>query len=341
MQVHTMNRTFRWGLPLFLAALIPAGCDDSLTDPPLEAPPEGVATLSVYLTDAPGDVASVWVDVVDVVLVGEDGPIGLLDEPHGLVNLLELQDRNLLLSEGREVEAGRYSQVRLIIGGGVLETVGGDVYVQGDVEHPEGLPATGTLHCPSCSQSGIKVQFSSGLDLQEGANGVLLDFDVAQSFGRQAGQSGRWVMRPLIKGLVADPGDIESGELGGAIQGTVELDLGVDSESGEPVQLPVCDGVERTLTDFHPVAVSRTLVDDEGQPIVHVGSTSGEGSFQISVMEADEYDLDYWTEVVLEGATLTWEAEVAPATVEVAEGEVVDGVVFTITGATCQADEDS
>jgi hypothetical protein len=341
MPVNRMGRTFRWAIPLLLAALVPAGCDDSLTDPPVDAPPEGVATLSVYLTDAPGDVAAVWVDVVDVVLVGEGGPISLLDEPYGLVNLLDLQDRNLLLSEGRAVEAGRYSQVRLIIGGGVLETVGGDVYVQGDVEHPEGLPGTGTLHCPSCSQSGIKVQFSSGLDLQEGANGLLLDFDVAQSFGRLAGQSGRWVMRPLVKGLVADPGEIEDGALGGAIQGTVVLDLGVDPESGEPVELPVCDGAARTLADFYPVATSRTLEDDEGAPIVHVGSTSGEGEFQISVMETDGYDLEYWSEVLLEGATLTWEAEVAPATVEVAEGEVVDGVVFTITGASCQADEDS
>ncbi len=341
MQVNRIRRTSRWGLPLLLAVLVPAGCDDALTDPPLDAPPDGVTTLSVYLTDAPGDVAAVWVDVVDVVLVGEGGPISLLDEPYGLVNLLELQDRNLLLSEGREVEAGRYNQVRLIIGGGVLETVGGDVYVQGSVEHPEGLPATGTLHCPSCSQSGIKVQFSSGLDLQEGANGVLLDFDVAQSFGRQAGRSGRWVMRPLVKGLVADPGEIEDGVLGGAIQGNVVLDLGEDPESGEPVQLPVCDGAERTLADFYPVAVSRALVDDEGASIIHVGSTSGEGEFQISVMEADEYDLDYWSEVVLEGATLTWEAEVAPETVEVAEGQVVDGVVFTITGASCQAVEDS
>ncbi len=343
MRKDPMGGRMRWTLPLLLAALLPAGCDDSLIDPALdpELPPDGRTTLSVYLTDAPGEVADVWVSVDDIVLVGgEGGPISLLDEPSGLVSLLDLQDDVLLLVEDAEVPQGRYSQVRFIIGSGVLETVGGQVYVQGDAEHPGGLEATGTLHCPSCAQTGIKVAFPGGIDLHEGANGLLLDFDVAQSFGRQAGMSGRWVMRPLIKGVLAPPGEIEDGALGASILGTVELDLGVDGE-GNPVQLPVCAGEEVSLEDFVPRASTLTLTDDEGEPIRFVGSTAADGTFAIPVLHADDYALDHWAEIQLEGALLEWNAEVTPGTVAVATGSDVIGVVYTITGATCAVEEDS
>ncbi len=346
MQVEPIGGRMRWRIPLLLAALLPAGCDDSLTDPALdpEAPPDGRTTLSVYLTDAPGEVANVWVSVEDVVLVGgEGGPISLLEEPTGLVNLLDLQDDVMLLVEETEVPEGRYSQVRFVIGGGVLETVGGQVYVQGGAEHPDGLEATGTLHCPSCAQTGIKVTFPGGIDLHEGANGILLDFDVAQSFGRQAGQSGRWVMRPLIKGVVALPEEIEDGELGASILGTVVLDLGVDGNE-DPIQLPVCAGQEITLEDFVPRASTLGLTDDEGQPIRFVGATGADGTFVLPVLPvlpADDYALDHWTEIQLEGALLEWDAEVIPGTVAVAEGSDVEGVVYTITGATCTVEEES
>lgn len=335
MQVNRIRRTSRWGLPLLLAVLVPAGCDDALTDPPLDAPPDGVTTLSVYLTDAPGEVEDVWVEVLGVQLVGgEGGPISLLEEPTELISLLDLQDDVLLLVEDYELPQGRYSQVRFIIGGAVLETVDGRVYAQGGAEHPFGLPTTGTLHCPSCAQTGIKVQIPGGVELHEGANGLLLDFDVAQSFGRQAGQSGRWVMRPVIKGAVALPQEIEDGELGSWIVG--EVNLALDPDTNEPIQLPVCGGVERTLEDFYPTATALNLVDDENQPIQAVGSTSGEGSFSIPVLWADDYALGYWEEVVLDGWILTWEAEVTPTTVPVPEGTEVGGVEYTILGATCE-----
>jgi hypothetical protein len=32
-----------------------------------------------------------------------------------------------------------------------------------------------------------------------------VDFDVAESFGKQAGQSGKWVMHPVLKGSVVEP----------------------------------------------------------------------------------------------------------------------------------------
>jgi hypothetical protein len=340
MKLPSSARAVRAGFLVMTAGLVTAGCDDVVTDPGLEPPDEDATTLSVYLTDAPGDVADVWIEIDDVVLVGgPDGPVSLLPEPMGPISLLDLENESMLLVGDIEVEPGTYSQLRFMLGGAVLETVDGRVYAQGGMPHPGGLAATGELHCPSCAQSGLKVQFSSGLVLEEGRNGVLLDFDVAQSFGRQAGQSGRWVMRPLIKGVAAHPDDLEDGPPGALIRGTVAL--ATDAATGEPVvALPVCgegEGAQRTLADFVPRATTVNLVDDEMEPIRYVGSTGEDGAFSISVLEADEYALDHWGEIVLDGWVLAWEAEVTPASVNVPEGAVVDGVSYTVTGASCTA----
>lgn len=341
------NRAARMSTAVLMfatAGLVVAGCDDAVTDPALDPPDEnGETTLSVYLTDAPGDVADVWIEVDDVVLVGgPDGPVSLLPGPMGPISLLDLENETMLLVGDVEVEPGSYSQLRFVLAGAVLETVDGRVYTQGGMPHPDGLEATGTLHCPSCAQSGLKVQFSSGIVIDEGRNGVLLDFDVAQSFGRQAGQSGMWVMRPLIKGVAAHPDDLDDGPPGSLIQGTVVL--ATDPETGTPlVALPVCGegegAVQRTLADFVPRATTVNLVDDEMEPIRYVGATSEDGAFSIPVLEADDYAMDHWTEIVLDGWILAWEAEVSPAVVSVPDGAVVEGVSYTITGASCTATE--
>ena len=216
----------RWQFLALLLSLVVAGCDDSIisiispispispTDDDSIVPPTDatVATkLSIFLKDDPGDVDIVWVQVDDVVLVGQGAPISLLDEPTDLINLTELVDVAVALVEGVAVEPGLYTQVRFVLGGAVLLAGDGNVYGYGDVEAPPGLEITGDLTCPSCSQSGIKVQLPGGVTLAEGDDaGVLIDFDIAQSFGHQAGQSGKWVMHPVILGKVDDPGAIET-----------------------------------------------------------------------------------------------------------------------------------
>jgi hypothetical protein len=344
MKEHRNTHRAWWGIALFMALLVPVACDDTPTDPADPAngdgPPDASATtVSVYLMDAPGEVADVWVEAVDVALRGgPHGEVSLLEEPTELISLLDLQDHAMLLAAEREVEPGTYNEIRFVIGGAVLETTGGDVYVLNGAEHPGGLAATGQLHCPSCQQSGIKAKFASNLEVEEGHYGILLDFDVSQSFGRQAGQSGRWVMHPVIQGVIADPADIEDGLPEAWIEGTVELAL--DPETDEPVELPVCGDVQRTLADFVPVASSLTDVDDEGDPFTFSGSTSAEGVFEISVWQGAEYGLGYWGEIVIDGGSLVWEAEVSPEFVEVAPGEqVVSGVSYVVTDAVCIPDE--
>ncbi len=322
----------RSGLAAVLLAAVPlAGCEGDSTGPGLSS---GAATLSVYLTDAPGDVADVWVEVVDVVLIGgEDGPLSLLDEPTELISLLDLRDSTHVLVHDYEVDPGEYEQIRFVIGGAVLETVGGAVYAKDGATHPHGLDATGTLQCPSCSQTGIKVRIPGPLELHEEENGVLLDFDVADSFGRQAGQSGMWVMRPSIQGALASPQEIEGGGVFGSVMGSVAL--GTDA-AGEPVTLPECGGVERTLADFVPVATATSLVDGDGDALRFSGEVDLAGGFRIDVLGADLYELGYRSELILEGWRLDWSAEVEPEAVAVEPGVEVAGVSYSVTGASCE-----
>ncbi len=271
----------------------------------------------------------VWVQVNDVVLVGQGAPLSLLDEPTDLINLTELEDVPVALVEGVSVEPGLYTQVRFVLGGAVLLDDDGGVYGYGDVEAPAGLEITGDLTCPSCSQSGIKVRLPGGVVLAEGDDaGVLMDFDIAQSFGHQAGQSGRWVMHPVILGTVDDAGAIMGGEAEAKITGTVSL--------GADVVIPMCGGGERGLEDFVPVATSTVLVDDDGNALVFMGETDEDG-FKIEVLGVDTYDLGYEAETDFGAQKLVWEAEVEPdqAVVE-ANGDEVDGVAYTVTAVSCE-----
>jgi hypothetical protein len=309
-----------------------SGCDDGVSSGD-GGPGDGVTQLSLYLTDAPGDVEAVWVEILEIYLQGGPGsPVVLLDEPTELIELTSLVGTVHPLVEDVDIESGDYGQLRMIIGGAVLETVGGDVYVRNGAEHPDGLQATGNLHCPSCSQTGIKVLLRDGdLEFDGDSEDVLLDFDVTESFGRQAGQSGMWVMHPVIHG-------VRMAEMG-RIEGTVAL--ATDGEGEPTFEIPACPvGTTRSVMDFVPRATAATQTDDEGDAIVRTGVTQESGAFTIGALSPDGYDLGYAEEITYGEVKLVWTATVVPGSTSVGVGEVVDGVVYTISGAVCTEVED-
>ena len=321
-------KTIRGAAAALLLPVAFAACDS--TDDPFEV--GGDATLSVYLTDAPGDVEAVWVEITEVTLRGGGEEVVLLDESTGLIEVTTLVSTAQEIVDDADIPAGTYGMLNLRLGGVVLETVDGDVYVMGGAEHPEGLEATGDLHCPGCSQSGLKVQLH-GVEVDGGDNALVLDFDVSQSFGRLRGQSGRWVMHPVIHTAFAEDGEDDE-DLDGdtrSIQGTVAL--------ADGVTLPECPaGTARSLEDFVPQATAATLIDDAGAAVVRSGEVDGDGEFEIDFVSPDDYALGFDPTVELEGFDLTFEATVDPASVTVGDDDV-DGVVYTVTGASCAAVE--
>jgi hypothetical protein len=305
-----------------LLTLAAAACSSG--DPAM--PGSDQARLTVRLTDAPGDVAAAWVEITRIYLQGNEGAVDLLDEPTDLIELTELVGTSVVLAEDVELEPGSYGQLRFVIGGAVLEAKDGRVYSLDGAQHPGGLPATGELHCPSCQQSGLKVILpGDAFELEEGETTVTLDFDVSESFGHRAGNSGRWIMRPTIHGTWVAGGD----GMGALVTGTVAL--------AQDVVIPACPaGQPRSLEDFVPRATSTTLVDEEGTLLVRNGVTGADGVFVLGPLPVDSWGLGHLAALALDGADLVFEATVTPSQVVIDSGNVT-GVSYLITSATCDA----
>jgi len=312
----------RWTGLVLVLALAPMACESDGDPTDLQ---DGEASLSVFLTDAPGNVEAVWVEIGEITLQGDEGVVVLLDEPTELIQLTELVGELQLLVDGAEVPPGTYGQLRLRIEDAILETTEGDVYALGSAEHPDGLPATGTLKCPSCDKSGLKVVLH-GLEVTEGESALVLDFDVSQSFGHQAGKSGKWIMRPVIHATHLQDDDEGLSEAGVSLEGQVVLDT--------DVTIPECPaGTPRDLTVFVPSASAQTLTDGEGVPVIRTGTVEDDGEFKINFLEPDTYTLGHEA-IVFGDWALEFTTTVVPAEVPVAD-EDVEGILYTITGASC------
>jgi Domain of unknown function (DUF4382) len=162
--------------------------------------------LSIRLTDAPGDITTAVVTVSEIYLQGSDGRVVLRDQDTTL-NLVDLANATADMVNGAVVPQGTYEQLRFVITGAYIsvEQEGGTQRVYATSPNYAGLPAgtvvDGNLQTPSFSTSGVKVQLPGDeLVLGSADQTLLVDFDVAQSFGKQAGNSGQWVMNPVIKG---------------------------------------------------------------------------------------------------------------------------------------------
>ena len=320
-------------LAVGLAAGLSA-CSDDATGP------GGQTSLSVQLTDAPGDVHAVWVEITDVQLVGgpadgqddgngengdagDGGPISLLDAPTDLIRLTDLVGTTQTIVNEAEVPSGVYTQVRVIVGDAILQVegeggTGGDAYVMGDPTLPEGVSQSdvvGDLLCPSCPQTGIKVKLPDGnLRLETDDADLVLDFDVAQSFGRQAGMSGMWVMNPVIVATEASQA--------GSIAGTVA--------TGEGVSIPECGGAARSVEDFVPTATSASDTET-----VKSAEVAGDGSYTIGTVSPGDWTMGFESEIDFDdGDVLTFGADVSPGTVTVEAGAEATAD-YTITSASC------
>lgn len=198
-------------IPLF-AVILSSACDDA-------GGPAGAGdptNVTVLLTDAPGDVVHAWVDIEEVYLQGggngEEGEAGgrvtLFAGPSGPLDLMALIDEVEELASV-VIPSGRYGQLRVVLHGAAIQLDNGEIYATDGFDPPVILPVTGELVCPSCSTSGFKVLLQGReLDLLDAEELLVLDFDAGESFAKEAGNSGRWIVTPVIK-LFDDPDDTD------------------------------------------------------------------------------------------------------------------------------------
>ena len=157
---------------------------------------DGIAKLSLRLTDAPGDYDAVFIDVQEVVIKYNGGQDDVtLGINAGIYDLLELTAGVNVLLFNDEVPAGNISQIRLVLGDQNTIVVDG-----------QPLP----LDTPSSQQSGLKIQVNENLEpgiLYE----FMLDFDVDKSIVAQG--NGGYSLKPVIRATTA----AESGAISGTI----------------------------------------------------------------------------------------------------------------------------
>lgn len=295
-----------------LAALLVApilGCSDS-TSP-------GSARLSILLKDAPGPIKGAVVTISEIYLQGEGGKL-VLSNQATTTDLLTLANDTKTLVDNATIPTGTYSELRFVITGGYIEvqddaacdpaltTCSTSIYASAGYATPS--PAAGELQMPSFGQSGLKVTLPGGALTVTGDQKVLLvDFDVSQSFGQQAGASGQWTMHPVLTAT-----DF-------ALTGSVHASLGL----GAGVTLPVVSGVPVTLADFSAVltasdnsALTLPLTDGDGDGVFEADFRFlAPGSYQVSFTTAPNVQFTANPAVPLSVTVLSGQEASAAATV--------------------------
>lgn len=238
------------GIALSLAAVLALGaCDESPTG-------DDAGSMSLMITDAPGDFLEAIVTIERVELLRsdaegageeeEDGRIVLLDQPW-TGNLIELSNDVAELTAEVTVPGGSYSQLRFVISGGCIEVEtesGSDVYASSG--YTECGAADGNLQLTSLATSGLKVNLPGGFRIDGDRRIVLVDFDVSESFGHVAGNSGQWVMHPVIRATdVVLSGNLDVSLL---VADSVDLPRELTADSfairiDDEAPVPVIDGV--------------------------------------------------------------------------------------------------
>ena len=231
---------------LILATLAFGACKDN---GPTSQNQNNQPHVTVRLTDAAGDVKAAVVTISEINLQGgSNGQTILLSTPV-TVDLLTLANSTATLVDNVAVPAGTYSEMRFVITGGYVEVDNGaggsDIYASTPTYAglPAGATVTGDLQMPSLAQSGLKVNFGSVILNITTDQDFLVDFDVSQSFGHLAGNSGKWVMHPVVTGGVVTTS--------GTILATLKLGTGVT--------LPLVGGNTVTLGAFKATLNGQTV----------------------------------------------------------------------------------
>jgi len=296
---------------------------------------EATGTLSVSLSDATtDDYQAIYITVQEVSVhraedeeaegEGDSGETenGSEDEgwitvatPNETYNLLNLVNGVTEVLGITDLEAGHYTQMRLLLG----ETPDAGTNLLGE-PHPyanyviDSSNASQGLTVPSGYQTGIKIV--QGFDiLEDQARSLVLDFDASKSIV-QAGNSGRLILKPTIK--VYDEGDIAT------VSGTVTD--GVNGVGGVYVSVqtydPTADIADQVIVE------GGTVTEDNGAYALRLDP----GTYSIVVYTAG-YEPVCASIVAAAGGAYTQDFIIIPA---VATGDISGSV--TISGA---GDDDS
>lgn len=293
------------------AALFAGACDDGTNvQDPSNLQSTGPATVRVLLTDDPSAyIAAAEVDIGAVELIPSDdsGHVMLSDDgTDGFVNLLDFQEAATTQIAEAEVDAGSYSQLRLVVEAARVQLAEGYTFRDGSTEKD--------LKVPSGAQTGIKLNLHPAdgedgpVEIIPGETVLVLDFDVSQSFVLQgnfetpAGVHGV-IFKPTIRVAVED--------VAASISGTVSTELEGVSVEGLTVRAEPTDG--GTVEGYQ--SQTGTAVTDEN------------GDYTIFFLVPGSYDVS----VDLEAGLGT---DPASRAITLGNGEAATGADFAIIDVT-------
>lgn len=253
---------------------------------------DGVANLTVLLTDAPSDyVGAAWVDIGEVQLLPADeanggGPITLTTEgTEGMVNLLELEGEATAQLANMDIDPGIYKQLRLIVDSARVDLADGYTFRDGSTSM--------SLKVPSGAQTGIKLNLwgaggddvddmdeDSGVNIHPGQTVLVVDFDVNQSFriqGNPETPAGIKSMhfQPTMRVTVRDVAGSISGTVSGAADSINVEGLTV---TADPTGTGTVEGYQ-TMT-------ATALTNEDGTYTIHYLVP---GEYEVSVTPDEGY----------------------------------------------------
>lgn len=175
------NYLLRGLLVVFLSVLL-VNCSDN------ENTNDGTSRVIIKMTDNPGDYDHVYVEVLDVLMKSNNNPdeagwVSVGEVNQGIYDLLELTGGVTALLVDNEIPSGYIGQIRLLLGENNSVVKNGEIF---------------PLNTPSAQQSGLKLQVNQNLTPNVTYN-FLIDFDVQQSIVVQAGNSGNYNLRPVLR----------------------------------------------------------------------------------------------------------------------------------------------
>ena len=163
--------------------------------------PGTTGNLLLYITDAPGEFDEVNLNVVRVEVHREGGPWEVINNENQTIDLLEYRNGMMAVLADADLDAGIYTQIRLILGDG------NNVVVDG-VPH--------NLTVPSGMQTGLKLVRSFAIE-PDYTYELVIDFNVHHSI--HTSELG-YMLKPTVR--------VEPLALTGAIGGYV-TPVGVDA----------------------------------------------------------------------------------------------------------------
>ncbi len=228
----------------------------------------GDAKVNVRMTDAPGPYLAVNVDVQSVEINTDNGWI-VTNVNAGVYNLLDFQNGVDTLIGSTTINAGRVSQVRLILGSNNTIVIG---------------PATFNLETPSAQQSGLKLNVNATVQAGETYT-ILLDFDAARSIVETG--SGKYILKPVIRTVLeantgvitGNVGVVGAGSLVYAIEGTDTIGTVANATGGF-----YFGGLQSNTYEVHIDAVAPyndTVITNVG---VSSGQTTAMGTIVLTIL---------------------------------------------------------